>query len=578
MSFLRLDKDRKEIEGVVELGFGNTLVTKDMEEFKRYAVDKPPYADFILRKKPTCVAPVDWEALLDGTPFSKEDASLTLREHQIEGIERIITDLNGTALVAPDPGMGKTIMAILLSKYYGGRRLFIVPTTLGPQWVEQIKHILGVTPYYYKDSKKPFDTEQNIVITSFGLVRNKLANFIKTGEPWNFVCVDESENIKRDSQQGKAVCQIVAAAESRILLSGTPQSCSPVDLFNQLYCLYPQVFTNKRTFEQRYTYGSYDKFGKWLPSGTVKELVDELYLMLQTVMFRVTDERQVDLPSKHRHIQPMECIGTNKEELQKLINERKEICVALSNAKNDAQKARCEIELRTCSNAIRHTAGRIKSKICGPWIRNLIASNGSHEKYIFFVDHIDTLTNLSVVLDELELTYAVICGSVEPVQRSMYVNQIKDKEHPLRFLIATYKTCSTGVTLCPGARFVVFVDLAHTPTVMQQAEKRVNREGAEEDAMLYWMTLAGSTDEKILSKLQRRFRDNAGVIDGLSDQKFIFKSLPVFTEKKDNKPMRLEAPRVKRLFWNEEDERAGAAIAGDEGMIPRRRSVFDTSN
>jgi len=59
MSFLRLDKDRKDIEGVVELGFGNTLVTKDMEEFKRYAVDKPPYADFILRKKPTCVAPVD---------------------------------------------------------------------------------------------------------------------------------------------------------------------------------------------------------------------------------------------------------------------------------------------------------------------------------------------------------------------------------------------------------------------------------------------------------------------------------------------------------------------------------------
>lgn len=573
MSFLRLNKERTQMEGVVELGFGNTLVTTDMEEYRRCAIDNPPYIDFILRKRPMCVAPVDWDTLLENTPFDKEEGDMELLEHQIDGIEQIIMNLNGSALVAPDPGMGKTIMAILLSKYYGGRRLFVVPTSLGPQWVVQIKHILGVTPYYYKDSKKPFDEDHQIVVTSFGLVRNKLENFTK--QPWNFVCVDESENIKRDSLQGKAVCQIVAAANARILLSGTPQSCSPVDLFNQLYCLYPRVFTNKRVFEQRYTHGSYDRFNKWTPTGTVETLVDELHLMLKTVMFRVTDDKQKNLPPKRRYVQPMVCVGQNKSDLAKLQSERTALRAAMNKATSEAQKSRLSIELRTCCNAIRHTAGRIKSKICGPWVKNLIESNGDHEKYVFFVEHIDTITNLSVVFDELELQYAVICGSVTPEQRASYVNQIADQEHPLRILIGSYKTCSTGITLCPGARFAVFVDLAYTPTVMQQAEKRVNRKGAVEEALLYWMTLAGSTDDKLMNTLQRRFRDNAGVVDGLANRKFVFETLAVFSEMAGTAPLRLEAPPVKRMFMNEDDERAGAAISDGQGMLPKRRSVFD---
>lgn len=572
MSFLRLNKERTQIEGVVEIGFGNTLVTSDMKKYRECAVDNPPYVDFILRPRPTCVAPVDWDALLADTPFSKEDGTMELRDHQVEGIEHIITALNGSALVAPDPGMGKTIMAILLAKYYGGRCLFIVPTSLGPQWVAQITHILGAKPFHYKDTKKPIDPEQSIVVTSFGIVRNGLGQFAKDG--WNFVCVDESENIKRESQQGKAVCQIVAAAEARILLSGTPQSCSPVDLFNQLHCLYPRVFTNRRVFEQRYTHGSYDRFNKWTPTGSVETLIDELHLLLRSVMYRVTDERQKNLPPKRRHIQPMVCTGQNKADLAKLQSERTALRAAISKASSEAQKSRLEIELRTCCNAIRHTAGRIKSKICGPWVRSLIEANGAHEKYVFFVDHVDTITNLSVVLDELELPYAVICGSVSPEQRADYVSRIADRDDPLRILIASYKTCSTGITLCPGARFVVFVELAYTPTVMQQAEKRVNREGAVEEAMLYWMTLAGSTDDRLMCTLQRRFRDNAGVVDGLADRKFTFETLPVFTEDAASAPMRIEAPQVKRLFMSEGDEHAGAAIAEGRGMKPHRRSVF----
>jgi hypothetical protein len=89
------------------------------------------------------------------------------------------------------------------------------------------------------------------------------------------------------------------------------------------------------------------------------------------------------------------------------------------------------------------------------------------------------------------------------------------------------------------------------------------------------MTLAGSTDDKLMNTLQRRFRDNAGVVDGLANRKFVFETLAVFSEMAGTAPLRLEAPPVKRMFMNEDDERAGAAISDGQGMLPKRRSVFD---
>lgn len=568
LSHLRFSSDRTTPEGVVVHGIGRVLVTQDMDEFETLCYPKHPFASFIFRKPSSGVMPVDWDELLDGTIVGREcdewiednDKSIILRAHQEQGIVHVVEKLDGKAVLAPDPGMGKTLMAILLAKHYGGKCLFIVPSTLAIQWIRELKRISGVTAQHFSTRKSTINSD--VVVTTYGMVRDCVNVFLAT--KWDFVCVDESENIKRESQQGMAVCKVVSVSGVRVLMSGTPQTCSPVDLFNQLYCLYPDVFTNRTMFAERYTQGYYDDYGKWIVEQTVQNLADELNMLLNTVMYRITDDKQENLPMKHRHIVPMVCRGENLKSLEALIKDRKQCCEKISTADLSQQRV-LKTELRTICNAIRHTAGRIKAKICLEWVRDFVASQLPHEKYVFFVDHIDTITNLSSVLDTLGFEYGVIYGGVDIAKRAEYVASIADPSHPLRFLIASYKTCAQGVTLCPGARFVFFVELAFTPTMMQQAEKRVNREGATKEAMLYWFRLENTTDDKILRTLQCRFRDNAHVVDGKLGQKFVFDVLPTFYEHESG--ARALGTQARRLFQNEVDESDGSTKSGRKRRV-----------
>jgi SNF2 family DNA or RNA helicase len=534
--FLRLN-EKEELEGVFHSDLGKEIVFGDLDEFSKLCPIQHPYLKFIRRSKANTVSPVDWPTLLSGirvTIDGSDPDKIALFDYQIEGVRRLIEELDGRALLAPDMGMGKTLMALVASKHYGGNQLIIVPSTLTNMWVERYKDVFGEDADIKLFNTRKSTISSRIVVVSYGLFRDCVDYFMTIN--WTFVIVDESHNIKRDSGWGRAVCRCVASVPSVVLLTGTPQEASAVDLFNQIHCLFPKVFFNKEAFEQRYTNGYFNSFNKWIVTST--RCKDELYAMMGTMMIRMKDDIQANLPPKWRHIQPFQCVGKNLESLRFL---QKELSNAIAEVKRlESIKAKKKAinshqqDIMTISNSIRAKAGWIKASICGPWLRQLVESKGPKEKFALFVDHLETCAALEHTLTKLGYEYKIINGSVKIGERPEIIKNISDPEHPLRFIICSYRTCSAGISFCPAVANMVFIELAYLPTTMMQAEKRINRPGATKDSHYIWLEMNESTDKKGLRVLQTRYHDNAHVIDGDRDRSIEFQMLDTFEETIDD--------------------------------------------
>ncbi len=548
-----------ELEGVIKTEFGREIVFEDLDAFLKCCPDRPPYFDFILRPKPVAILPIVWKDLLRGTAFEEDEdgnADMYLRDYQIECIERVVEEIGGRAIVAPEPGMGKTLIGCILSRHYGGKRLFVVPSGVVSNWMREYKRFFGKKAVIQHFDTRRSTIEEDVVITSISLFRD--CPILQTHE-WDFFLVDEAQNIKHDSGQGKAVCFLSPKTKACILMSGTPQEGSSMDLYNPLYCLYPAVFKDRETYIKRFSIGEYNTFKKWVPKGSTNQ--DELNLILGTLMVRMLDTRQDTLPPKHRYVQHMRCSGENMAAVKRLMNER-DMCSkklqALEREKASASRLQAHrLELCQISNQVRVLSGIVKASILGSWFEAFESERSDKEKYVFFVEHIDVRKALSETMDSIGFEYQYIDGGIKNVDRDKAMFRMQDPEDPLRVLIASYKTCSLGISFCPGTCYEIFVELASMPTMMIQAEKRINRDGALRDSHYIWLVLEGTTDENIVRTIQARYRDIKHVVDGERGMAIEFKRLPEFAETKRAKLDESQnEPNSEQLIQNLEERQA----------------------
>ena len=169
--------------------------------------------------------------LLKGLPpVLPQGLQATLRPYQQRGFEWLARNagLGMGSILADDMGLGKTIQVICLLLHYKNlgmleksKALVVVPTTLISNWEREIARFApSLLAYSYHGTGRNSEFRNfDIVITSYGLIRNNLDIFHKFN--WQLLIVDEAQNIKNHvTEQTKAVKKI--KAEIRIAMSGTP--------------------------------------------------------------------------------------------------------------------------------------------------------------------------------------------------------------------------------------------------------------------------------------------------------------------------------------------------------------------
>lgn len=422
-----------------------------------------------------------------------------MRAHQSAGVERIVGEMRGRALVAYEQGCGKTWVALASAKRLGpGPLLVVCPKKMLKTWVAEARDREAMRLDIVRTAKEPL-TEHCVMTYAMARLRDDLRDV-----KWHTVILDESHLIKGfDSEQGVRLRTVAAEATHALLLSGTPEMSCPAELWAQLHAVAPGRFGCHRQFTARYCDGHMDDHEHWTAKGATN--IDELRERMAPYYLRVLKSDVLgELPPKTRAKVLLTLSSDDVTEFAQLRRQRDGL---RRRGERGDQRAKVAAE-HMFTEAWRLTGERK----CAPglaWVRDVLMPQIPGEKVILFHHH-------QRVGDAAEAAFpgaARIDGSTPEVVQQARIEELRAKGSGAAVGILSMSACGAGITLCPGAAVVVFLEEPLTPALALQCEDRLHRIGTDRPVKCFYLVGQGSFDEDVMRMLERKQKTNARVLD-----------------------------------------------------------------
>ena len=319
--------------------------------------------------------------------------------------------------------------------------------------------------------------------------------------------VDESTTIKNpQAKRTKNILQLSKMAKYRRILTGSPVTKSPLDLYTQCFFLDPYLldFTSYYAFRNRYAEMRNANFGGrsiQLVSG-YKNL-SELAETLKPFSYRILKDECLDLPPK-----------TYMKRIIQLTPEQKRVYQQMK------QMALAELKgkMITTVNVITQLM-RLQQITCGHFkaddgsVQEI--KNNRIEELLDLIEEIEGKAiiwahwrhDIATIVREIEKEYPgsvmTYYGDTTVEDRQKAIKEIQNPESKIRFLVGTPQTAGYGITLT-GASTMIYYSNGYDLEKRQQSEARIDRIG-QEKPMTYIDILAEDTiDEKIVKSLRKK--------------------------------------------------------------------------
>jgi len=321
------------------------------------------------------------------------------------------------------------------------------------------------------------------------------------------MAVDESTTIKSPTaQRTKNIYKLGRLANYRRILTGSPVTKSPLDLYTQCAFLNLDLlgFASYYAFQSRYAVMVRRNMGTRDFSQIVGyRRLDELNEKLQPFAFRVTKEECIDLPPKvyvRREVPLTEEQGKAYEEMKKM---------ALTLLDNGA--------LTTTTTALTQIL-RLHQICCG----HLRTDDG--EVHTLKNNRIDALMecieetsgkaiiwasythDILAIYQALSKAYgggsaATYYGATDSEERQKIVTKFQDPDSDLRFFIGQPKTGGYGLTLT-AASTMIYYSNSYDLEIRLQSEDRAHRIGQTKSVTYIDLISPKTIDEKIVEALR----------------------------------------------------------------------------
>jgi SNF2 family DNA or RNA helicase len=325
------------------------------------------------------------------------------------------------------------------------------------------------------------------------------------------IAVDESTTIKNPgAKRTKNILGLSKYSKYRRILTGSPVTKSPLDLYTQCYFLSPWLLDHSSfyTFKNRYAVMRTANFG-----GRSVQIVvgyrnlGELSEKLKPFSYRVLKDDCLDLPKKTF----MKRIVQLSDEQKKVYSQMKQTALAFLNGKA-ATTATVMTQLMrlhqiTCGHFTSDdgTTQVLKNNRIDELIDLLHEVHGkvviwAHYRHDIetIVEHIKKEFNTGV--DNCVMTYY---GDTSVEDRQKAIKEIQDPDSPVRFLVGTPQTGGYGITLT-AASTMIYYSNGYDLEKRQQSEARIDRIG-QTKPMTYVDIIAEDTvDERIVKALRKK--------------------------------------------------------------------------
>jgi SNF2 family DNA or RNA helicase len=419
-----------------------------------------------------------------------------------------------TAGALYEAGQIDTVLVIAPKGVYANWTQKEIPIHL-PERIE--RSVLQWQPNFTKKYVKEIRKLATIHTALHWLVMNVEAMSTKKGaaaahkylsmNPHNLVIVDESTTVKnRKAQRTKNIVKAGELAKYRRILTGSPITKNPMDLYSQCAFLDDSLlgFKSYYAYQNRYAVVRSRSLG----SRAFQEIVgyrrlDELHDKLDRFSARVLKEDCLDLPDK---------IYQSRE-----VTLTKEQTTAYKQMQELALAQLATGELSTTASVLTQIM-RLQEICCG----HLRTDDGDiqalpSKRMDEMLDVIDEMLgkviiwatwvyDIEKIVETLRERYGPesaegFYGATPQDARQDIVDRFQDPDSDLRFFVGNPKTGGYGLTLT-AATNMIYYNNGYDLETRIQSEDRAHRIGQEHHVLYVDLISPGTVDEKILKALR----------------------------------------------------------------------------
>lgn len=405
---------------------------------------------------------------------------ITLLKHQQKAVDLF---KNKSQILGHEMGTGKTISAIYIHK----ERMVVIacPPKQIKNWFNELTVTVGETDVQVIKTGKDKVLGRKWVIVSY----NMLAKFLVQFGAYTGLVGDESHYIKNRTDRTKAFLTLAKEMEVVTLLTGTPITKEPIEIWNQLVAVKATITKamTKTKFGKAYCGARLERNywnGKWTikyhtPTGEKLELLKSV---IADAVDIVKKKEVLDLPPKI--VQEIQVELDDYERLK---------YKSVWNDYMDTVKSNPEISIDDIKN-IRSAKGiiqlgkfrQITSIAKARYIIETIEEIGEQQAVIF-CEFIETIDYINAELKKLGIKYSTL-------KDPNGVEKFQTKQ--AQIFTANIIAGGEGLNL-QNASLIFMVDEHYTPAKNMQAEDRIHRKGQTETCNIYYLRVPGTVDDKI---------------------------------------------------------------------------------
>lgn len=432
--------------------------------------------------------------------------------------------------IGDEMGLGKTIQAVgVINAVSPEKVLIICPATLKLNWKKELERWL-VKPYriHVLNSGDKFPQNVEIVVMNYDIAA-KYQTELRSVQ-WDLFVADEAHYMK--NPKAKRTIAVLGSgkknpgvkAARKILMTGTPITNRPIEIFPLVSFLWPDVFNNFFHFGRRYCAAVSNGYG-WDFTGASN--LDELQNLLRAngMIRRLKADVLKELPPKTRQVVvlPSDSVrGLIKKETEQSERHKQQIqrlsaAVKAAKVQKDETAYKNAISsLRQANNvaftemaAIRRELAMAKIPFVIEYVQNMVEPG---EKVVVMAHHRE-------VVDQIQAAFGLaavkLYGGMSEGEKSANVERFQ-ADPSCQVFIGSIHAAGVGITLT-AAQKMLFAELDWTPANMLQAEDRIHRIGQEGNALIQQMVFDGSLDAKMADTLVRKMEVIERALDRITD-------------------------------------------------------------
>ena len=451
-------------------------------------------------------------------------------DHQIKALEKSVDKKNYAYFMEMGTGKSKVLvdnMAMLYDKGKINGALIIAPKGVYNNWyVGEIPTHLAShiqpkmviwTATISKTKQKEYDSlfetgyDFHILIMnveSFSTDKGRLfaGKFLRAHRA--IMAIDESTTIKNPTaKRTKAIVALGKEAHYKRILTGSPVTKSPLDLFSQCNFLNDELLESGSyySFKNRYAVMKTHNFG-----GRRVQLVhsyqrlDELASILKGFSYRVLKEECLDLPPK---VYIKREVELSKEQLQAYSTMKSAALATLKGKMATAPHVLTQmmrLHQITCGHLKNDdgTTTEIKSNRMTELMNLLDEVEG---KVIIWGNYIYDIENLVKAVKKEYGDDSVVqyYGATSSEDRAKAIKNFQDPDSKVRFFIGNPQTAGYGITLTEAGTVVYFSN-GYDLEKRLQSEDRAHRIGQKKSVTYVDFIAPKTVDEKIVKALRNK--------------------------------------------------------------------------